>query len=548
MEYEGAGSFWSQLAAPHGDQMQSAIPPRKIDELLKNENSSLVDILSDEEAISEFRSANPKMVSRITSASGLDLLLRLITSCDIPKEVSETQRLQLPYIASELVACEVDGLLDAMTRVIPGIRTPLDRLFDCFFDESESSNSTVLGYVVRVLLVLVNRRVGVIDGYVGQHHAAVMEGLMESLRDKSVADFLFRLCLDEDIKQFKLSFNRLVAAVNTENGENIVWMLDSMFGRPLLGSSDKLNVFYNQVREDLVDKGGLPLLVEKAFSPDPSIASRSCMEILSLLVQFTFTRPALTETVTPLGGLEQAWESFSTSMVTGGLKRGVTDDESCLFDDEEPPVPLPAASVSPTVAFGQKIISACLSRVTESFFSGSVLGDIQQLHSFLKLLARSLKFASEPLIAGSLLGKIVVESFTAYPNSTAIHILGKDCVVEANLIAEQLDTFSIVFIKNAPALLLHRSCRSHVDRILHFIHSKGIVQLDPELKDAVNRWKQVDSRLADRDKKPVSRVSSPQGVTPIIDLDPPAGWSGGSSPRLRQSSENWPGEMLDNHP
>lgn len=551
MEYAGTGSFWSQIASPSDDQISGVIAPRRLDELLRNPDSSLVEILSDEEAISEFRSSNPKMVSRITSGVGVELLVSLIINKDVPEMVSSNQKLQLPYIASELVACEVDCLLDAMTRVIPGVHRPLDRLFDCLIDGVET-NPTVLGYVVRVLLVLINRRVNVVDKYIEEHHAVVQEALLDSMNDKSVADLLFRLCLDEDIKSFTLGFNQMVVAISPENAENVVWLIDSIFGRPLLGSNEKLVRLFHQIREELLQKGGLSILVGRAFSSDSQLVARACMDILSTLIQFAFTRPAETELATPFG-LDQGWESFRAPNPFSSTKPSVQrDDDSCVFDDEEPPgVASPAPLLNPTVAFGQSMIGAWSEKVNEEHFS-KIVCDIQLLFSYLRLMAKIIKYSTSELSlpgGGALLGKIIVDSFSRYPKSTAVHNLCRDCVVGGGKWSmTQLQGFACVFLPATPSLFHLSSCRSHIDRIIHFLNSKYVPLQEEVYLSAIKRWDELDSRLADREKQPPSRMPSPHGVTPIIDLEPPVNdqWSSLSEPSSSHHSGTF--SKLDDDP
>lgn len=528
MEYEGAGSFWSQLAGPQDEQLFSVVAPRKIDELLRNSSSSLLDILLDEEAISEFRSANPKMVSRITAASGIDFLLNLILCVDIPEKCSSDQKFQLPYIATELVACEIDGLLDAMTRVIPGVQTPLDRLFSVFSGQAEL-NPTVSGYVVRVLLVLINRRVNVVDRYLGENLGVVSEMLLDNLHDRSVADLLFRLYLDEDIRSFEMNFNELVLAVGAaeNSADNFVWLIESMFGRPLIRSDDKLSIVLGQIKDDLLQKSGLALLVGKAFSLESPTVSRACLEVLSILIHFSFTRPAGTDPGNQFSSSDQGWDSFKPSVIPFASSKLISDDnDSCVYDDEEPSTSVVALK-PPILGFAQSMATACLSRFSMEFFS-KVKDDISHLYSFLKLLARCQKYSGETL-PGSVLGTVVVESFSKYPKSTGVHNLCRDCVVDSS--SGSLEEFAAVFLPATESLLGLASCRSHVDRILHFLNTTcGIALLNDAQNEAVKRWSEADSRLADRGKQPTpsSRAPSPQGVTPIIDLD-----MGSLSPQVR---------------
>ncbi len=511
--------------------MLPGIVARKIDELLRTPTSSIYEIISDDEAISEFRSGNQKMIARLTSAEGVDTLINLVTIQNLPDGLSANQKMHLPFVATELIACEVDDLLDAFTRVVPGQRNGLDRLFD-FLIIGDDSDPTVLGYVVRVLLVLINRRVLLVDQYLGEHLQAIQEGLLDLISDRSVADLVFRLALDEGTKSFKLDYVKLASKLNVENAVCILWFIDSLFGKPLLGNNEQVVANFNYLMEDVTNRGGLSVLLdEKCFGDDP-IISASAFNIIAVLIQYCFTRPVSTESglsEPPVAGWETTFASPS------GTTRISIDEDSCVFDDE---MNSPAAIIQPTTPytqFGALLISKSIEILNDrgqTFFQTQCLGDIMNLLAFLRFVARCSQYQStvSPRLSPALVAHLCTESFKRYPKSSAIHNMCRDCIMNITDLAElnEIATVFVPFVTEDPERI-----KGHTMRILHYLDSKLTSSAVSALADpanaelvraAVKRWAEIDTRLVDRQDKIPTRSPSPHGVTPIIDLEVSDQW------------------------
>lgn len=511
-----------------GENMIGGFAPRKIDELLRNPFSDLVDILSDEEAISEFRSGNPQLVSRVTASNGMTLIVNLLTNQDLPQSLTEQQRLQLPFIASELVACEVDALLDAFSREAPGHLSPQARLME-FLIEGSECNPTVLGYVVRALLVLTNRRVSAVNKYVSDHEKVLSDALLDLMADKSVADLFFRFCLDEDIKGFRPDFNGLFSRLNSENADNCIWLMDMIFGKPIMGNEERLQSVFDCLKIDFVDKNGLHALLQKASQNEDEITSRAAMDILSILIQFSFTRPVITASAVS----NSAWETFAAPAPSKN-RFTIEDDEddSCVFDDDMSPKPTVAPSrfgSSKYTDFGSLVVSACIS------FSPQTKS-LSHLYSLMRLRARVIKYSDVRLTDNAKgIAESVTDAMYRYPNSSALHNACLDCIINDSLCEDEIRVFASVFVPRAIEYLRSTSeisggVRGHLNRILAYLSTvlgNDLPTTSEEdmavIGQAIARWRETDCRLADRDKQVPSRAPSPQGATPIIDLDPAVG-------------------------
>ena len=508
------------------EQSGGEVVTRKIDELLRNPSSSLIDIISDDETISEFRSGNAKLISRLTSAEGVDMLISLITQDGELPEIQVGQPVHLPFIATELIACEVEELLDAFTRIIPGQLNGLERLLD-FLILGAHSDPTILGYVVRVLLVIINRRVSFVDEHIKSHLEAVQEGLLDHLYDRSVADLLFRLCLDEGTKSFKLDYTKLVSKLNDENAVCIQWFFDSIFGKPLLGNNEQVVENFMKLISDFRDRDGLSVILEKCFFFENPKASMSALNILSVIIQYCYTRPVSTDS-----GLSEpaaGWETFGT---IESATRGISaDDDSCVFDDEMNS-PTAQPHCTPFTEFGCIVVSKSIESLNEKGLTISTVSNVQNVLAFLRFMSRCSQYqsmASSCQVSTALISEVCTESFRRYPTSSAIHNACRDCIlcicdpVELQAIAATIIAFMVEDRDR-----LNSSMGSHLMRILHYfdckLSSRTLQQMAGDDADivvkAIKRWAEIDTRHVDRQDKVPTRVPSPHGgITPIIDLD-----------------------------
>lgn len=542
MEYEGAGSFWAQLSASQGGEV--LFMSRKIDELLKDQTSSLIDILSDDEVISEFRSANPKLVSRIVDTEGLKLLIDVITYRDLPDSLTPAQRLQLPFIATELVACEVDQLLDAFVREVPGQQSPIDRLFD-FLIEGSCRDPTVLGYVSRVLSILISRRAQAVDKYIAESEGAIHQAFIDMCFDHSVCELVIRLLVEDDVRIFPAQFSLFTFVSKNRHGDDNtgLYVLDNVLNRPGV-MHERIVQIFQRFEKDARDTLGIAPLIDSALTDRDSGA----MEILSLLIGFCFKYSSFSEMSTP------HWESFLPSSSHSSSTHqplpfaGGQDDDSCVFDDEEPPkdfiappVTIPRFAPTPFTDFGHYLVES-LSAAISANSDGLVeefLDSITHLVSFFRIVYRVVSYSSStPRIPTDFVAKICMHSMFKYPHSSAIHNLCRDCLTCSTWSLGQLELMAQEFVPKAVKFLeiSHKSsggCYGHVCRILHhFVSEMGtdrIVTIFGDDSDMVlaasKRWiGEISVRLgANGGGGSSTSISSPRtaGAIPIVDIDIP---------------------------
>jgi hypothetical protein len=324
--------------------------------------------------------------------------------------------------------------------------------------------------------------------------------------------------------------------MDERNSINILWLVDSMFGKPLLGNNEQVIANFHDLKADLIENG-LSVLQSKAFDV-PSLVSTSALDILSILIFYSFTRPVVSES-----GLVDStgWEAFAPS--SPGIKPVGTmsanlDDDSCVFDDEmNSPQSISGTAMTPFTELGTILIEACV----KHFNSGVVKVDtiaISHLHASLRLMSRCVTFQSKSKLLPSVIGDVIVRSMQRFPRSSAIHNLCRDCIVNDNAVGESyyFEELARLFIPFAIEQLEsnpHGSSISHIMSILAFLDTKldsssSLAVITGDRMEVVSmgikRWSEINTRLVDRQDKIPTRVPSPHGITPIIDLEVSSQW------------------------
>lgn len=514
MEYEGAGSFWAQLSTAPGAADISAFAPRRIDELLRNSESSLLDILSDDEAISEFRSSNANIITRLTDIHGMTLLVNLVTNQGLSSEMTEVQKLHLPFVAAELVACEVDSMLDSFSRIVPGHQTPLDRLLDYLLTSSEAS-PTVNGYVVRVVSLLISKRSVVMDKCISDRLPGICAQLTSKVSDRSVAELIARLLTDDDVKSFVSGFNILDLIAEVGKGdmsvdENVLWILDSIFCRAV--GQERLELIWSKV---VADPASLDRLSDQTVTSSPTGLS-----ILEVVLGFAFRPAAFSKLSTPE---VRGWETFGPSSKSSKPD----EDDSCLFDDEEPRE-VTSDPAPPNADWGngliEKLVVNYMSGQQDALLSESLsnLGLAVPLISLLgKIVLWSGGPKSLPAEFSLFVSSLCSECLFAFPSSSGLHNVVVACLTTSDHFTHRAPFIALAckYLRSVEQVARPGGCYGHVCRVLAKwgCSETDVCSADAELvQKAIAYWARTDMRLADVRTTVVS-LASPKGATPIID-------------------------------
>ncbi|KAI8064312.1 SIT4 phosphatase-associated protein-domain-containing protein [Gilbertella persicaria] len=81
-----------------------------LDTLLDKEDVTFEEVLEEEDLLQEAKSMNPKLVEFLSKPEHIKALLNYITATDL----EENKRFKYPFLASEIIACEIQPIIDAI--------------------------------------------------------------------------------------------------------------------------------------------------------------------------------------------------------------------------------------------------------------------------------------------------------------------------------------------------------------------------------------------------------------------------------------------------
>ncbi|KAI8378892.1 SIT4 phosphatase-associated protein-domain-containing protein [Choanephora cucurbitarum] len=81
-----------------------------LDTLLDKEDVTLEEVLEEEDLLQEAKSMNPKLVEFLSKMDHVKALLNYIVATDL----EEAKRFKYPFLASEIIACEIQPIIDAI--------------------------------------------------------------------------------------------------------------------------------------------------------------------------------------------------------------------------------------------------------------------------------------------------------------------------------------------------------------------------------------------------------------------------------------------------
>ncbi|KAI8369972.1 SIT4 phosphatase-associated protein-domain-containing protein [Blakeslea trispora] len=81
-----------------------------LDTLLDKEDVTLEEVLEEEDLLQEAKSMNPKLVEFLSKTEHVKALLNYIVATDL----EESKRFKYPFLASEIIACEIQPIIDAI--------------------------------------------------------------------------------------------------------------------------------------------------------------------------------------------------------------------------------------------------------------------------------------------------------------------------------------------------------------------------------------------------------------------------------------------------
>jgi len=167
--------------------------PSAIDSLLDKEDVSLDELFEDDDLLQEAKTHNQKLINFLCAPDILKQLVHLITADDLP----DHQSLKYPYLASEILSCEIPALVDAI------VLDHLDLLSKSWsiFDTDATLGTLQTGYFCKVNAVLLAKRTSEMISFI-KSRDNIVDKMINHLDDASpVGDLLLTLVRCEELPE-----------------------------------------------------------------------------------------------------------------------------------------------------------------------------------------------------------------------------------------------------------------------------------------------------------------------------------------------------------
>ncbi|URD86889.1 serine threonine-protein phosphatase 6 regulatory subunit [Musa troglodytarum] len=159
--------------------------------ILDKESFTLEELLDEEEIIQECKALNTRLINFLRDRAQLEQLLQYIIE-DAPEDADSKRAFKFPFIACEILTCEVDVILKSLVED----EDLMNKLFS-FLEPDRVHNSTLAGYFSKVVACLMLRKTTLLMTYV-QTHEAIFHHLVDLIGITSIMEILLRLVGADD--------------------------------------------------------------------------------------------------------------------------------------------------------------------------------------------------------------------------------------------------------------------------------------------------------------------------------------------------------------
>ncbi|KAG0268473.1 hypothetical protein BGZ95_002453 [Linnemannia exigua] len=167
--------------------------PSVIDHLLESGNVSLEELLEQDDLIQECKAQNPRLIEYLREPSVLQQLLSYITSDDL----EDRARFKYPFIACEVIACEVWGIFESAL-------THSDMLvkFWEFLDRPPPLNPVQASYFAKVIGVFLMKKTNEMLSFI-RSQPKVVPKLLLHMSTSAIMDLLLKIISMEESPEGK---------------------------------------------------------------------------------------------------------------------------------------------------------------------------------------------------------------------------------------------------------------------------------------------------------------------------------------------------------
>ncbi|KAF9439039.1 hypothetical protein BGZ76_001015 [Entomortierella beljakovae] len=164
-----------------------------IDQLLENTTVSLEELLEQDDLIQECKSQNPKLIEYLRDPSVLQQLLGYITSDDL----EDRARFKYPFIACEIIACEVWGIYESVFSNIE----MLVKFWE-FLDRPQPLNPVQASYFAKVIGVFLMKKTTEMLDFI-KLQPEVVPKLLLHMSTSAIMDLLLKIISMEESPEGK---------------------------------------------------------------------------------------------------------------------------------------------------------------------------------------------------------------------------------------------------------------------------------------------------------------------------------------------------------
>ncbi|GAB2248108.1 hypothetical protein Droror1_Dr00007990 [Drosera rotundifolia] len=157
-----------------------------VETILDKADFTLEELLQEDEIIQECKALNSRLINFLRERPQVEQLIRYIVEEEGPED-AEMRPFRLPFIACEILTCEVDVLLKTLVED--------DELLNLFFSfvEPNRLHSTLLaGYFSKVVVCLLSRKTVPLLQYI-QFHQEIIKKMIDLIGITSIMEVLVRL-------------------------------------------------------------------------------------------------------------------------------------------------------------------------------------------------------------------------------------------------------------------------------------------------------------------------------------------------------------------
>jgi hypothetical protein len=237
------GSFWSAFGVRFDGNMCA------IDELLQKDEVVLEDLLRQDDILQECKYMNGALIDYLSERDTVEKLIQYVImpppDTDGTKPAADANdSIIFPYIASELFACEVVTMLDAMFA-----HPELLRLLFSFLDRPTPLEPGTASYFRKLVVVLIQRKYAQLVQFI-QGEPDILQKMINHIGLYSVMELLIMIGWDDGLGQ--------VNDVHWLHEENVIPLLVEKLD-PKYADETEVHVNAARALVDVVVKSPLPV-------------------------------------------------------------------------------------------------------------------------------------------------------------------------------------------------------------------------------------------------------------------------------------------------